>query len=137
MVMLMAIVMVAIYGDGWVDDGSDSVMVVVMIRTFKLREGNCVAQAYRCKRTPVLEDSKNMKSRNRPKCLPSSELHEHRRRLKERESKPLPNETFKSHMKDAREKARKTPAGENWLVARNVYNEVTSQGDNGFNLYKP
>ncbi|GFO21752.1 hypothetical protein PoB_004825700 [Plakobranchus ocellatus] len=57
MVMLMAIVMVAIYGGGWMDNGTDSVMVVVMI-TSRLREKTSVAQACRCKRIPVLEDQK-------------------------------------------------------------------------------
>ncbi|GFO30789.1 hypothetical protein PoB_005729400 [Plakobranchus ocellatus] len=41
-------------------------------------------------------------------------VNSHRCWLKQRESKLVLNEILKSLMQDAREKARKTPAGENW-----------------------
>ncbi|GFN76095.1 hypothetical protein PoB_000260100 [Plakobranchus ocellatus] len=66
----------------------------------------------------------------------SFELHSHRRRLKERERRTVVKDTRKSHMKDDRRKARKSPAGENWLIVCTVHDEVTIQGYNGFNLYK-
>ncbi|GFN99556.1 hypothetical protein PoB_002606200 [Plakobranchus ocellatus] len=75
------------------------------------------AQACRRKKTPVCGDSKNLKSSNRPKYIASGKFPEHRRRLKEQETRPVRNEILSSHMKDAREKARKTPAEKNWPAA--------------------
>ncbi|GFO04617.1 hypothetical protein PoB_003112200 [Plakobranchus ocellatus] len=83
-----------------------------------LSEGKLgAAQRCRRKRIQLCEDSKNSESSYRPWL---GELNEHRRRLKEQDSKPLLNEILKSPTKVAREKARKTPTGENWLVAHDV-----------------
>ncbi|GFO01741.1 hypothetical protein PoB_002824600 [Plakobranchus ocellatus] len=46
-----------------------------------------------------------------------SELHKHGHRRKERDSKPVSNEILGSHMRDARQKARKRLLeGSSWLL---------------------
>ncbi|GFN78235.1 hypothetical protein PoB_000474100 [Plakobranchus ocellatus] len=82
------------------------VVVVKWLRTSRLHEGKLgAAQACRRKRIPVREDSKSLKSSNRPKIYYGFRRAPRTQgRRKKRESKPFLKKMLKSDLKDAREK---------------------------------